>query len=78
MDIGNVANSFFLMRMPRIKEILGKKIVTFTPSDIDPNSIKFIDKNQESQYLLHREKNNEKSEKINILIKNKKINQFID
>lgn len=29
LDVGNVANSFCLFRLPRVKEILGKKIESF-------------------------------------------------
>lgn len=29
IDIGQIANSFFLFRIPRIKEILGKNIASF-------------------------------------------------
>ena len=47
LDIGNVANSYFLFRLPRIKEILGKKIQNFVQSDQDINSVEFQDKNQE-------------------------------
>ena len=41
LDIGNVANSFFLFRIPRIKEILGKKIENFNQSNINPFEIQF-------------------------------------
>jgi len=30
LDIGHVANSFFLFRLPRVKEILGRRIESFT------------------------------------------------
>jgi hypothetical protein len=46
LDIGNVANSFFLLRLPRIKEILGRKIEHFEQSEIDPSTIPFKNKNQ--------------------------------
>lgn len=36
LDIGHTANSFFLFRLPRIKEILGKKILNFEQSEINP------------------------------------------
>lgn len=60
MDLGSVAKSFFLLRIPRIKEILGKKIQNFVPSEIDPNSIKFKEKNQELQFLTKKQKNEAK------------------
>lgn len=56
MSIGDVANSFFLLRIPRIKEILGKKIYGFVQSEIDPDSIPWKDPNQESQYNVRRER----------------------
>jgi len=34
LDIGAVANSFCLFRLPRIKEILGKRIDGFTQSNV--------------------------------------------
>lgn len=52
LDLGYLASSFSLLRIPRIKEILGKQIDTFTQSDIDPESIKFKDKAKEKQRLL--------------------------
>ena len=35
IDIGQIANSFFLLRIPRIKEILGKNINSFQQQEID-------------------------------------------
>ena len=36
LEIGQVANSFFLFRLPRVKEILGRKIDGFeTRKDVD-------------------------------------------
>lgn len=36
LSIGNVANSFYLFRLPRVKEILGKPVRDFvTRTDID-------------------------------------------
>lgn len=45
LDIGWVARSFFLLRIPRIKEVLGKHLKNFIQSDVDPDSIPFTDKN---------------------------------
>ena len=45
-----IAHSFFLLRIPRIKEILGKKITTFTQSEVEIESIPWLDKNQRHQY----------------------------
>ncbi|CAD8165649.1 unnamed protein product [Paramecium octaurelia] len=65
LNIGKVAYSFFLLRIPRIKEILSKKI-EFEQSQIDPNSIPFLDKNQEKQYLQKRENKDKKLEEKKI------------
>jgi ATP-dependent RNA helicase DDX55/SPB4 len=46
LDIGQVANSFFLFRLPRVKEILGRKVDGFkTRHDVDINNIAYKDKN---------------------------------
>jgi ATP-dependent RNA helicase DDX55/SPB4 len=38
LDIGNLANSFQLLRLPRLKEILGKKVENFEQdSSVNPN-----------------------------------------
>jgi hypothetical protein len=34
LDIGSVANSFFLFKLPRVREILGRRITTFTQANI--------------------------------------------
>ena len=61
MDLGNAANSFFLLRIPRIKEILSKKIHNFSQSDINPETISFQDKNKAKQFSIKREENMNKS-----------------
>lgn len=45
-----IAHSFFLLRIPRIKEILGKKITSFTQSSVEIQNIPWLDKNQRQQY----------------------------
>ena len=45
-----IAHSFFLLRIPRIKEILGKKITTFTQSEVEIESIPWLDRKQRHQY----------------------------
>lgn len=47
LDLGFLAQSFSLLRIPRIKEILGKQIDNFQQSEIDPDSISFKDKAKE-------------------------------
>jgi len=39
-----------MYRIPRIKEILGKSISSFTQSSVDIEAIPWLDKNQELQY----------------------------
>ena len=57
LDIGQVANSFFLFRLPRVKEILGKKVEGFkTRHDVDINKIEYKDKNQTKQHEEHMRK----------------------
>mmetsp|Transcript_37418 Transcript_37418/g.81476 ORF Transcript_37418/g.81476 Transcript_37418/m.81476 type:complete len:434 (-) Transcript_37418:79-1380(-) len=49
LDLGSLATGFCLLRMPRMKEILGKKITGFKQSPIDPASVPFRSKGQEKQ-----------------------------
>ena len=56
LDIGNLANSFKLLRLPRIKEIIGKKVENFEQSDINPETIVCLDKNYEKQMEERKEK----------------------
>lgn len=46
LNIDDLAMSFFLLRLPRVKEILGKR-TEFVNSEINPNDIPFVDKNKE-------------------------------
>ncbi len=67
VDIGQIANSFFLFRIPRIKEILGKNIGSFSQHEIDIESIPWLDKNQEVQFSYkqeHREKLREQRDEL--------------
>lgn len=51
LDLGSVANSFFLRSIPRVKEILGRKIENFRPVALgNINAITFKDKNQGKQF----------------------------
>jgi len=49
LDLGSLANCFCLLRIPRMKETLGKKIKGFIQSSIHPESVPFKDKGQEKQ-----------------------------
>lgn len=64
MSLGDTANSFFLITIPRIKEILGKKIGDFLGKrgieemlgePLDLENIKFKNKDQEKQYQVRKE-----------------------
>jgi hypothetical protein len=47
LEIGQVANSFFLFKIPRVKEILGKLCKGFVPkTDIVIESVPYIDTNK--------------------------------
>jgi hypothetical protein len=47
LEIGQVANSFFLFKIPRVKEILGKQCKGFVPKlDVKIESIPYDDLNK--------------------------------
>ena len=60
--IGSVANSFALFTLPRIKEILGKKIENFESKEIDKDSIQYLDPNKKKQ----KEEGKEKADEIKL------------
>ena len=48
LDIGEVANSFMLFRVPRVKEILGVSLKSFkTDTSINIEEVPYKDKNKE-------------------------------
>ena len=50
LDIGQVANSFFLFKVPRVKEILGKPTKSFTgDNSVIIEDIPYKDKNKQKQ-----------------------------
>lgn len=55
IDIGQIANSFYLFRIPRVKEIIGKNITSFQQHQIDIDNIPWLDKNQEAQFMAKQE-----------------------
>lgn len=64
LNIGAVANSFFLFRLPRVKEILGKRIEGFeTKHDVDMASIPYKNKDQEKQAGIIDQRRIEKKER---------------
>ncbi|CAK9082324.1 ATP-dependent RNA helicase DDX55 (DEAD box protein 55) [Durusdinium trenchii] len=70
LDLGDLATGYCLLRLPRIKEILGKRVSGFKQSEVDPASVPFRNKKQEKQRkeklakeLEEREKNKEETKK---------------
>merc|ERR1712070_156114 len=49
LDIGRLATGYCLLRLPRIKEIMGKHIEHFQQSPIDPKTVPLRNKKQEKQ-----------------------------
>jgi ATP-dependent RNA helicase DDX55/SPB4 len=63
LDIGEVANSFFLFRVPRVKEILNVSLKSFTQDNsVSIEDVPYVDKNKEKQKEGLREKRQEKLE----------------
>ena len=63
LDIGEVANSFFLFRVPRVKEILGVSLKSFkTDNSVRIEDIPYVDKNKEKQKEGMHKKRQEKLE----------------
>ncbi|CAD7975112.1 unnamed protein product [Amoebophrya sp. A25] len=56
LPLGNVATGMALLRLPRMREILGKKILNFTQSTVKPDDVPFLDKTREKQRQLKLEK----------------------
>jgi len=59
LDLGSLATGFCLLRLPRMKEILGKKISNFEQSPVNPETVPFKNKAQEK---LRKEKLQQKQE----------------
>ena len=63
LDIGQVANSFFLFKVPRVKEILGISLKSFvTDHSVKYEEIPYKDKNKEKQKEGLNQKRQEKLE----------------
>ncbi|KAK1933282.1 DEAD/DEAH box domain containing protein [Babesia divergens] len=56
LDYGGLATSFGVLRVPRVKEILGRKLSNFSNSDIDPRTVAFKDEKLERERLKGLEK----------------------
>merc|ERR1711972_534603 len=62
LDMGGLATGFCLLRMPRMKEILGRKINGFEQSDVNPASVPFKIKAQEQVRQDNLQKKKEEEE----------------
>ncbi|KAK1444698.1 RNA helicase [Babesia gibsoni] len=51
LDYGGLATSFGVLRVPRVKEILGRKLSNFVNSDTDPRTVPFKDEKRETERL---------------------------
>ena len=78
LDIGNLANSFQLLKLPRlkIKEFQNETIKNFVGDpNLEPSQLVYLDKNVKKQMEMKKERINEKLEEIREKkrIKNEKI-----
>jgi ATP-dependent RNA helicase DDX55/SPB4 len=56
LDIGNLANCLCLLRLPRIKEILGKKVENFIQDDrVNPKELAYVNSNTAKQMEIKEE-----------------------
>ena len=63
LDIGHVANSFFLFKVPRVKEILGKSLRSFqNDPSVDVKAIEYKDHNKMMQKESLHQKRQQKLE----------------
>jgi len=74
LDLGSLATGYALLRLPRLKEILGKQVKGFQQSEVDPASVPFKNKKQEKQRkeklakeLEEKEQNKEEEKKAQLL-----------
>ncbi|CAK9819765.1 Probable ATP-dependent RNA helicase DDX55 homolog [Anthophora plagiata] len=51
IDLGKLATSFGLLRMPRMPEVKGRDVSSFEPENIDINSISYLNKQKEKSRL---------------------------
>lgn len=64
LDLGALAMAFCVLRLPRMKEILGRKIKNFQSSKVHPGDVPFKDKKQEKlrQVRLKKEREDANNE----------------
>ncbi|KAK2196682.1 bifunctional P-loop containing nucleoside triphosphate hydrolase/Helicase [Babesia duncani] len=56
LDYGAIAASMGVLRVPRVKEIMGKRFDNFANSDIDPESVAYLDQEKEKKRQMELEK----------------------
>lgn len=74
MDIGDLANGFGLLQLPKMPELKGKVIDKFHKTDVDLKSIPYLDKareKQRQQKLKEAEGERKEEKKMNDKFKNK-------
>ncbi|KAF4739079.1 ATP-dependent RNA helicase ddx55, partial [Perkinsus olseni] len=71
LDLGDVATSFSLLRLPRVKEIMGRQIENFMQSEVPPDSVAYSDATKEAarqerlkKVEIEREERRKRREKI--------------
>ncbi|SJK86104.1 DEAD/DEAH box helicase [Babesia microti strain RI] len=65
-DLGGLATLLGVLRMPRVKEILGRKF-NFTPSLVNPKSVPFLCAEMEAKRLKELEENEANNSRLNSL-----------
>ncbi|XP_076434856.1 ATP-dependent RNA helicase DDX55-like [Babylonia areolata] len=64
LNFGDLAKGFGLLRIPKMPELKGKNLQSFTPADIDVNTIRFRDKTREKMRQQRlKEKESQRSQK---------------
>ncbi|GIX60795.1 ATP-dependent RNA helicase [Babesia caballi] len=69
LDYGGLATSFGVLKVPRVKEILGKKLNNFANSDIDVDSVPFRDEKREAERLRKLQQSKTETREKHILKK---------
>jgi len=75
LDIGALANSFGLLKLPRMPELQDFKVVDFTPTKVDTDLIPYLDKAREKQRKLNLAKAKTNKEKDTRQLKRPAVSQ---
>ena len=76
VDVGVIAQSFGVLRLPRVKEILGKRIENFEKSEIAPDDVPYSDPKKEElrqQELAERAAEEQKAAEHPVRVKEEKV-----